>query len=60
MTADLYDAQLAQIKSVIAAAGGKPPKLDSYPRPDPEADTPEAKKPKTVAELFTQFQVGNH
>lgn len=60
MTADLYDAQLTQIRTTVSAAGAKPPKLEGYPRPNPEAVTPAEKKPTSVAELFTKFQVGNH
>lgn len=59
MQADLYDA-LTLNTQAAGNWGGKPPKIPSYPRPNPDAQTPAEKKPMTVAELFKQFAAGKH
>lgn len=54
MQADLYDA-INQNTRLTGMWDGKPPKIPPYPRPAPKA---QASKPKTVADLYRQFQVG--
>lgn len=56
MTADLFDAinQNTRVSGVWGKKG--PPTIPPWPRPDPKAETPEKKKPVTVADLYKRFQ----
>jgi hypothetical protein len=55
MAADLYDALSTNTQASGNWGKGGPPKMPSYPRPNPEAMTPEEKAPMSVKTIFNKF-----
>lgn len=60
MAADFYDALSTNTQASGNWGKGGPPKMQPYPRPNSEANTPEEKAPVSVADIFKQFAAGKH
>ncbi|MFI1655617.1 hypothetical protein ACH4ZU_12020 [Streptomyces sp. NPDC020472] len=59
MSADLYDALNQNTRATGQWGKGKAPKIPAYPRPKAtkaERKKDQAKKPRTVAEIYKHFQ----